>query len=81
MVVFIPNSVQKNPGYFRNISVYTTGKFEVVVGRNGRYCLRDFAFSFLRHRAYLFIDNKTGSAYISAETTYIFNFTVNCGRL
>jgi len=81
VVVFIPNSVQKKLGYFRTISVSTNGKFEVVVGRDGRYCLRDFAFNLPRRRAYLFIDKKTGSAYISTESTYLFNLTVNCGRL
>ena len=78
MVVFIPNSNQKNPGYFRTITVSTAGKSEVVVGRVGRYCMRDFSFTFPRHRTYLFTDKKTGSAYTSAETTYLFNFTVSC---
>jgi hypothetical protein len=81
VVVFIPKSVQKNPGYFHSIAVSTTSKSEVVVGTDGRYCLRDFAFTFPRHMAYLFIDKKTGSAYTSTETTCLFNFTVNCGRL
>jgi hypothetical protein len=81
VVVFIPNFVQKNPGHFCTIDVSTTGKFEVVVVRNGRFCLRDFAFTFSRHKAYWFIDKYASSAYISAETTYFFNFTVNCGRI
>jgi hypothetical protein len=81
VVVFVPKFVQKNPDYFRTISISTTGTFEVVVGRDGRNCLQDFAFAFPRHRAYLFVDKKTGSAYTSVETAYLFNFTVNCGRL
>jgi len=81
VVVFIPNSVQKNPGHFCTIGVSTTGKFEVVVVRDGRFCLQDFAFTFPRHKAYWFIDKNANSAYISEGTTYLFNFTVNCGRI
>jgi hypothetical protein len=41
----------------------------------------DFAFTFPRHRTYLSNDKRSGCAYISAETAYLFNFIVNCGRL